>query len=284
VSAQVARAPNADALALVPGLETGGRPLRLERLAGGSVNQSWRVDTVQGRFVLRVDGPGWRRPGVDRAREEQLHRAAASGGVAPRLVATSARACAQVCEYTEGRGWQADDLARPEQLERLGQQLARLHALEPPPAVASFDPGACAQQYLRLAGAAAAGASRAEHVRDSVFAAAARVALAGAGGSRCGCIIHGDLVHGNLIDGTQLWLIDWEYAQLADPIYDVACVLAYYPLMRPHVGRLLAAAGLSDPAADRQRLAAATQVYRALSWLWQLARGERPPPIGDFRV
>jgi aminoglycoside phosphotransferase (APT) family kinase protein len=27
--------------------------------------------------------------------------------------------------------------------------------------------------------------------------------------------------------------LDWEYSQLADPLYDVACVLAYYPQAQP---------------------------------------------------
>jgi aminoglycoside phosphotransferase (APT) family kinase protein len=283
VSSQVAPAPDAAALALVPGLEAGARPLRLERLPGGSVNQSWRVDTGQGRFVLRVDGPSWRRPGVDRAREALLHRAAASAGVAPRLITASGALGAQVCEYIEGRSWQESDLVRPEQLERLGRQLARLHAIEPAPAVASFAPEVCAQEYLRRAGAQAAAATRAQAVRDSVSAAAAQVARAGAGGSRRGCIIHGDLVCGNVLEGTQLWLIDWEYAQLADPIYDVACVLAYYPQVWPNAGRLMAAAGLAEPAAE-QRLAPAIHVYQALTWLWQLARGDRPSPISDFRA
>ena len=56
----------------------------------------------------------------------------------------------QVREFLDGRVWSEHDLQEAAQLHRLGERLAQLHALEPPAAVAPFDPGACAQQYLRL--------------------------------------------------------------------------------------------------------------------------------------
>jgi thiamine kinase-like enzyme len=98
-----------------------------------------------------------------------------------------------------------------------------------------------------------------------------------------GCIVHGDLVATNLLQSRErLWLLDWEYAQRADPLLDVACVLAYYPEARAHCGELLAAAGLQQQAEGR--LASATYVYEALTWLWHRARGEpRPVPPEPHR-
>ncbi|MFO1410369.1 MAG: hypothetical protein U1F06_08340 [Steroidobacteraceae bacterium] len=49
-------------------------------LPDGTVNDVYRVETAAGCFVLRVDGPAWRRPGVDRGREAQLHAVAAAAG------------------------------------------------------------------------------------------------------------------------------------------------------------------------------------------------------------
>ena len=97
--------PTATALAWVPGVRSGVAPLRIERLLGGSVNDSWRVDTAQGRFVLRVDGPASRRPGVEREREQQLHEAAARAQIAPRVLLRADADGVQVCEYLEGRSW-----------------------------------------------------------------------------------------------------------------------------------------------------------------------------------
>jgi thiamine kinase-like enzyme len=271
VNAVAEAVPPAAALALVPGLETGAAPLRLERLSGGSVNDSWRVDTWQGRFVLRIDGPVGRRPGVERARERTIHELAARAGIAPPALVWADAAGAQVREFHEGRVWQQRDLLQPEQLERVGARLAQLHAIGPPEQVAPFDPGDCAQQYLRLIAAADAvdaDASAAAGAAAAVRTAAARVAAHGVPPA----IVHGDLTHANVLDGRQLWLLDWEYAQCADPVYDVACLLAYCPAARPLAPRLLAAAGLAG--ADRHgRLADAVLVYEGLTRLWHLARG-----------
>lgn len=272
--------PSAASLALVPGLagpgDQAGRPLRAVRLPGGTVNETWRIDTPEGRFVLRLDGPAWRRPGVDRPRERLLHQAAAAAGLAPRVVAADLSAGVLVCEYVEGRIWAAHDLSGAAQLDRLGERLARLHALEPPHGAGRFDPQACAAQYLELAGDAAA-AGGAPELLAGLRAAVLEIEAAGAEPR----IIHGDLVHGNLIEGDRLWLLDWEYAQLSDPLYDVACVLAYYPLARPHAARLLAAAGLEGRARERL-LRAAAYVYEALTWAWHRARGEQAAHPGRF--
>jgi len=242
-------------------------PLLIERLSGGSVNDSWRVDSGAGRFVLRLDGAAWLRPGVDRAREQLLHAAAARGGLAPRLIRYSAAAGAQVSEYVSGHDWSAADFSAPAQLERLGARLQHLHSLPAPGGLGGFDPQACARDYLHRLDSAVAARAGAAAVVEAVGEAAAAVARS----STRSCIIHGDLVHGNLREGTRLWLLDWEYAQLADPCYDAACVLAYYPSARTQQARLLAAAGLQGRAGA---LAAAIHVYEALTWLWRLARGE----------
>ncbi len=260
-------APPAAALALVPGLESGSSPLRLERLAAGTVNDSWRVDTARGRFVLRVDAAASRRPGVDRERERCLHEVVASAGLAPRVLLWAGAAGVQVREYFEGRIWSEAEMAQPEPLARLGGRLAQLHSLKPPAAVAPFDPSACAQQYLRLMDAATAATLGAAAVAAEVGAAALQVA----GHAIQSAIVHGDLTYTNLLEGAHLWLLDWEYAQCADPVYDLACVLAYNPAARPQAARLMAAAGISGPGAAA-RLVAATRVYAGLTWLWHQAR------------
>ena len=264
--------PTATALAWVPGVHFGAAPLRIERLLCGSVNDSWRVDTAQGRFVLRVDGPASRRPGVDREREQRLHEAAARALIAPRLLLRADADGVQVCEYLEGRSWGEADFMEPSQLWRLGERLAQLHALEVPAGVLPFDPVASARDYLHAMSHEAIVRTRADQLVAEIDVAARRVAEGTTGLS----IVHGDLAHANLLDGAQLWLLDWEYAQRADPLYDVACALAYYPQVQPQAAQLLGAAGLA--AADgTERLAAAIRVYDGLSGLWHRARGSPRP-------
>jgi aminoglycoside phosphotransferase (APT) family kinase protein len=40
--------------------------------------------------------------------------------------------------------------------------------------------------------------------------------------------------------------VDWEYAQLADPVYDLACLSVYYPGLRLRGAESLGAAGITD--------------------------------------
>jgi len=219
--------------------------------------------------VLRLNGPAWRRPGVDRDRELALHRIAAGAGIAPPIVAADPEAEGLlIMQYQEGRVWRQQDFDDVEALWRLGERLQLLHAL-PAPAIEPFDPWSVAQDYLRqIAAPPAAGPlASLEHC-----CAGLRGAAFGA------CIAHGDLAQNNLLEGSRLWLLDWEYAQLSDPLMDVACVLAYYPVAVRHRAELIAAAGLGAQATG-DALSGRITVYQGLSWLWHLARGEaaRPP-------
>lgn len=257
--------PPAWALACVPGLDAGHTPRVLRRLEGGSVNDVWRVDSEIGRFVLRLDGAAWRRPGVERERELVLHRAAAQAGIAPAIVHAEPARGLLIMQYLSGRIWDETDFDNVRALVALGERLRILHSL-PVPDVGVFEPWRVAQAYL-------------ERVESGVVASASlrRLQVAceelryDAPGSS---IVHGDLWQGNVLQGSRLWLLDWEYAQRSDPLMDIACVLAYYPAAQRHRVELVAAAGF-DHARVGAALEARVTIYRGLSWLWHLARGEQ---------
>lgn len=265
--------PPAWALARVPGLGEGAGPRCVERLGGGTVNEVYRVDSAVGRFVLRLDGAAWRRPGVDRERELILHRAAAAAGIAPALVAAApAQRGLLVMEFVPGRLWDGADYDNVDALRRLGERLYALHRL-PPPAIEAFDPWRVAQAYVRQIDAAQAAAL--ERPLQRLQALSAELGT----GDAPMTVVHGDLWQGNVLQGSgsRLWLLDWEYAQLSDPLMDVACVLAYYPAAERYRAELAAAAGF-DARALASALSARVFIYRALSWLWHLARGEQAEP------
>ncbi len=217
--------------------------------------------------MLRIDGPAWRRPGVDRGREQRLHGAAARAGLAPQVLSRSDADGVQVCEYLDGRSWSEEDFLQPLQLRRLGERLEQLHALEVPSGIVPFDPASCAGAYLASMGSEPRRDPSSTEMVAAIEAAARRVAEGTVGLS----IVHGDLAQGNVLEGRQLWLLDWEYSQCADPLYDVACALAYYPQAKPLAGQFLTAAGLEGINLN-ERLAAAIRVYEGLSELWQRAR------------
>jgi thiamine kinase-like enzyme len=256
----------------VPGLERGEPPRAVSRLEGGSVNEVFRVDSACGRFVLRLNGAHWRRPGVERDRELLLHGAAAAAGIAPDIVHAEPQAQGLlITQFQQGTRWCERDYEDAAALRRLGERLQALHALAAPD-IPDFDPWSVAQDYARRIEQTSSGALNAPEPLQAL-GRLQRACAALDPGLRTAAIVHGDLDQNNLLDGSRLWLLDWEYAQRSDPLMDLACVLAYYPAAQRHVADLAAAAGLG-PQAQGEALLQRVYIYRALSWLWHLARGE----------
>jgi aminoglycoside phosphotransferase (APT) family kinase protein len=261
----------ASVLRRIPGCAGGEAPLRVQLLHGGrKANRNLRIDTRAGRFVLRQriwEGP---RPGADSQREVACHRTAAAAGVAPAVLDAAPDGSWILMDYVEGGMWTSSRLQAPEGLRTLGACLQRLHATTPPRGLAAFDPASIA------AGQAQAILDRdpaaAEEV-DALVAHTQQLAADCAAFAATPVTTHGDLTASNLI-GPIPMLVDWEYAQLADPVYDLACLSVYYPGLRRRGGELLGAAGITDANATA-RLRLHAELFDGLNRLWQQAQAVR---------
>jgi len=255
----------------IPGCVGGEAPLSVQLLRGGrNVNRNLRIDTRAGRFVLRQrieEGP---RPGADALREVACHRAAAAAGVAPAVLDAAPDGGWILMDYIEGGTWTPMQLQSAEGLRILGARLQRLHAITPPKDVAAFDPGSIAtgqaQAILERDPAAAAQV-------DPLVARTQQLAVDCAALAVPPVTTHGDLDAGNLV-GPVPMLVDWEYAQLADPVYDLACLCVYYPDLRLRGGELLGATGITD-ADGIVRLRLHTELFDSLNRLWEKAQALR---------
>jgi aminoglycoside phosphotransferase (APT) family kinase protein len=170
-------------------------------------------------------------------------------------------------ELVPGNAWQEAELTSLAGARRIGARLAQIHGLKAHPGMQSMDGAAIARQQLRAitsagkpVGEATELAHRACQLADIVRGCGTPV-----------CINHGDLHHSNLIGNLPMF-IDWEYAQIAAPTYDIACLLTYYPSLGPSLPDLLAAAGLSKPE-DRELLELQAQLFACLNRLWSIANG-----------
>lgn len=250
----------AELLRLVPG----GSP-RVSALAGSRRNRLLRIDTDAGSFVLRQRTTAAEPPGVDRQREAAIQAAAAAAGLAPRVLAWGPGAGWLLMDHVPGRHWSGSAMAERAALVRVGERLARLHSLPPAPC-REFD-------ALAIARAQVERIRRARPDQDDGLAnlltelCALDEQLESLGRPRV--MNHGDLDAANLI-GDAPQFIDWEYAQLADPLYDIACLLTYYPAARMHRAALLGAAGLGDPLSAR-RLQHQLRQFALLNQLWRQA-------------
>ncbi len=258
-------------LALVPGCGQGRPPRLVDALPGGhGRNEILRIDTLQGRFVWRRRLGALDRPGALARAELAAHRRAAAAGLAPGVVAAAADARWILMEFVDAPPWTEAGLQDDGALERLGRRLAILHSLAVPAEVAAAEPPAMAEGYLAVArNRDAAAAAMLEPLADEVR----RMTEDLAAGAQRSVLVHGDLMASNLL-GPLPVLVDWEYAQIADPAWDVACLLSYYPFLESRLDRLLGGAGLDD-AETRARILLQGRRFVLLNRLWALAY---PPP------
>ncbi len=270
--------PRQQSLARVPGAGRNGAGIRaLRALTGGSVNNLWRVDTDAGHFLLREDGPAWRRPGVNRQREGVAHAMAAEAGLAPRILARSDTGDWLVCEFIDGRVWTSDDFGQATQRERLCELLGRVHRLALPRQECwPFEPLRLANDYAHAA---------APGPRVEACLAAARLAAAQLDAAAAPRVLtHGDPLPGNVIESAgRLWLIDWEFTQCADPVWDLAAFAVWFPESLGDLTHGAERAGIGGEGLAA-RLDAALVLHRALGSLWYLARGEAPPAVLETRA
>jgi len=265
----------------VPGCENGDTPYSQELIAGGKVNRSFLVRTRRGRFVVRLNENAIADAGLDRKRELLLHGAAANAGIAPHIVYAAPDNSCLITDFVDGRLWTPHYFTRMRDLRSLGQRLRALQAVSAPD-VARFDPLAAARRYAD----SIISADPDEGGRIEFLLANGAEALARSGSAqRAQSIVHSDLHHGNVLTADRVYFIDWEYAQVGDPLLDLACVMAYYPRAVAHSALLLEASGLSDAGTTPEMLGELTNVFTLLTYLWYRARRvARTVPATDLQL
>ena len=265
----------------VPGCEDGEAPYSQELIGGGKVNRSFLVRTRRGRFVVRLNENVSHDPGLDRDRELLLHNAAAGAGLAPQIIyACPDRSCL-ITDFVDGRLWTPHYFTRMRDLRSLGLRLRVLHAVAPP-SLPRFDPMAVARRYAEMV---MQGEPQESSRLQTLLARGAEAYGRSGSQQRAATIIHSDLHHGNVLTADRVYFIDWEYAQIGDPLLDLACVMAYYPRAVPHAALLLNAAGLEERGVTVEMLAELSSVFTLLTYLWYRARRvARTVPATDLSL
>ena len=211
-----------------------GRQARVEPLGGGITNRNFKVSVGGEAFVLRIGGKDTELLGIDRAAEHAASRVAAELGLAPEVVAFVEGYL--VTRYVEGEVGKVS-------VERVGAALATLH--RGPALPSRFDCFRVVEVYRATAlerGAAVASAyERAKELAD-------RIERRRAGITPCPC--HNDLLNANFIDdGRHSWIVDWEYAGMGDPFFDLGNFAVNHELDEDGERALLAAYGSDDAGA-----------------------------------
>jgi thiamine kinase-like enzyme len=206
------------ALQRVP--ELAGCELSLVPLSGGITNRNYRVDVTgrRERYVIRLAGNDTHLLGISREVEHAATVAAAGVGVGAEVVAFLRPEGYLVTRFIEGTPMAELDVHHPETIARVATSIRRFH--DGPAIPGLFIPLRIVEAYRALAEARG-------------VPIPSEYALAQAVGRRIELSLisnpldlrpcHNDFLPGNLIDdGTRMRFVDWEYAGMGDPFFDLA--------------------------------------------------------------
>ena len=231
-----------------------------------SGNASQHIKDAAGSRTARVTQPDSQRPGADLQREFLLQGIAARYGLAPQVLSVDLATRRSEVEFVAGAAWIAADFSQAAQVRRLCLRLRDLHAL-PVPDVPRFDLRAVLVARYELL-CARKSLDALERGRLMRWQAHALQRLAESGHPRrVARIVHCDLHAGNIVDSGELRFIDWEYAQISDPLVDLAAILTYYPGVANHGASLLEWSGRAADSTLTQ-LSAVSYAFLLINWYW----------------
>jgi aminoglycoside phosphotransferase (APT) family kinase protein len=252
-----------------------GTPI-VEPLRTGLAHETYRVRREDSRYALRVPAAEPVGLGLDRAWETCVLELAAAAGLAPSTRYWGPEQGVLVLDWVEGRAWSIAETRLPASISRMAATLGRLHALPAPQPARTVSPA----QWIDCYSAALGTGSELER------AAAERAGEAADLGRGERALCHSDLHVLNVVDppaGGLLVLLDFEYAHVTDPFWDLAGWSANNDFS-PELTWALAEAyrGRRPTSSERARLELLRWLYDYVCLLWSelYLRRDADPEIG----
>jgi thiamine kinase len=202
----------------------GEGPVQVQPMARGLVNESCLVMRDGRRYVMRVAADTSPDLGQDRGWECRVLACAAKAGLAPIIERCEVADGVLISDWVECRAWMPEELAHPDNVWAMAQLLRRVHGLPVPEPVRAMNPAAWVRDYTAALARHDPETSR----RSRALRGSADLRLAQLAGAQEGptVLCHSDLHRFNVAvvrrPQPQLLLLDWEYAHVADPYWDLA--------------------------------------------------------------
>ena len=213
--------------------------LTLRPLSGGITNRNFLVEAAgtRDRWVLRLAGNDTHLLGISREVEHAATVAAAGVGVGPEVTAFIRPEGYLVTRFIEGSPVPDDAVHTPDTLVRVADSLRRIH--DGPAIPGLFVPLRIVEAYRALAVARSV-AIPPEYELARAIGRRIELALLAAPVDLRPC--HNDLLNANFIDdGDRIRIVDWEYAGMGDPFFDLGNFSVNHELTADEDTALLAA-------------------------------------------
>jgi thiamine kinase-like enzyme len=197
---------------------TRGRKRQISVLSGGLTNNNYRVQTDDGGdYVVRVSEASTGLLAIDRENERFNTRAAAAAGVGAPVVESLPELGVLVVGFLAGRTLQMDDIRNVEIIPRVAAAVRQLHG--GPAFQGSFDMRQIRRYYLAVV------QERGYRLPDDYLSLQDQVEQledAMKPGTETVVPCNNDLLAGNFIDdGDRIWIIDYEYAGMNEPSFEL---------------------------------------------------------------
>jgi aminoglycoside phosphotransferase (APT) family kinase protein len=194
-----------------------GRVRSIEILAHGITNSNYVVDLGDERVVVRVPGNDTHLLGIDRSNEVVAGGLAAAIGVGPEVLATDEATGCIVFRFIDGRPISTAELAEEPMLRLFAETLRRVHHAGTTPTI--WNPYDVIRDHRDVAAGRGV-----EAPFDSSFALGVLERIEVARPFRPTVLGHNDLLNANFLFDDRLRIVDWEYAGMSDPFFDLANV------------------------------------------------------------
>ncbi len=249
--------------------ELAGRQLTLEPLSGGITNRNFlvRVDdevAPGSTYVLRLPGNDTHLLGISREVEYAATVAAAGVGIGPEVVAFIRPEGYLLTRFIVGEPIGAEAVHEARTIARVADSIRRFHQGPPIPGI--FVPFRIGEAYGALA-AARGVAIPAEYEEARVCIRQIERAFLEQPVEMCPC--HNDLLNANFLDdGRRIFIVDWEYAGMGDPFFDLGNFSVNNELTPDEDAVLLGAyeGGVAPSRLARLRLMRLVSDFREAMW------------------
>ena len=189
-------------------------------LSGGLTNTNYLLTADGERFVVRVSTANTAVLGIDRAREAAALRRAGQAGIAPETVAFLLPEGHSVTRFLDGaQPFTPAEFSSPDTVQRVAARLRDIHALDP--VIGTFDPYGDIRRWLATTDER--GVVRPDRMH-AVVALVDQTQRRRSQDRTALVLCHNDPYYLNVLDDGTLWFLDWEYAGMGDPLFDLAGV------------------------------------------------------------
>ena len=194
-----------------------GRATAVVPIEAGITNRNYRVDVDGETFVLRLAGTDTELLGIDRAAEVEAGRVAAEAGVGPKVIAFEPELGCIVTRFVGGSPIPEDELGDEAVMRSVVASIRAIHGSRP--IRATFPVFRIVEGFRDIA---AAHGVQVPADYEAAHAVAGRIEEAFAGAPAPLTTCHNDLLNANfLLEGDHTWIVDYEYAGMGDPFFDL---------------------------------------------------------------